>query len=319
MISYSNYSNTGVLSAIGNTPHISVKLDDGVAFYAKMEGSNPFGSMKDRAAAYAIKIALETGELTPSGIVVESSSGNLAIALASVCQIYGLQLVCFVDPQLSPTNEQILTQLGAKLIFATKKDENNCYIKHRMELVAEYIVQNDTAYWVNQYDNTHIRHAYYQLANEILIQFPQIQSIFVPVGTCGTIAGISQIIKQKKPSCKVIAVDVEGSCIFGHSNVKRLIPGMGTSVKPGNLKKSLIDKVIHVSEVECIYGCRELAKKSIFVGASSGGVMSAIRKEYLYSKCTDNIIAIFPDRGERYLNTVYSDDWCRQNYIEFNK
>lgn len=311
-------SATGILSTIGNTPLITIELKNKMAFYAKLECANPFGSMKDRAASFAIRRAIEAGLLKPGGTVIESSSGNLAIALASVCQLYGLHFICFVDPQLSAINRQILINLGAELVVATKKDENGCYIKHRMQLVADYSAVHNDAYWVNQYDNTYIRQSYYQLADEILLQLPQVQSILIPVGTCGTIAGISRIIKEKKPSCKIVAVDVEGSCIFSSSTVRRLIPGMGTSIVPGNLKSATIDELIYVSELECIRGCRELAQMSLFVGASSGGVISALHKRYPNAKLADNIIAIFPDRGERYLDTVYSSDWCQSNYCKLN-
>ena len=136
-------------TAIGNTPIISLKN----RIYAKIEGCNLFGSSKDRAAKYVLKHLLSTEQISTSTRIIESSSGNFAIALAGVCNSLGMVFTCVIDPLISPTNKSILECMGANLILASKPDENNNYLKARLDIVADFIKSNNDTYWINQYDN----------------------------------------------------------------------------------------------------------------------------------------------------------------------
>lgn len=300
-------------TAIGNTPIISLK--NGI--YAKIEGCNLFGSSKDRAAKYVLKYLLSTEQISTSTRIIESSSGNFAIALAGVCNSLGMVFTCVIDPLISPINKSILECMGANLILASKPDENNNYLKARLDIVADFIKSNNDTYWINQYDNPLIPNSYVSLGEEILSQVPDVSHIFVPVSTCGTIAGISQIVKQENPSIKIIAVDLDCSNIFYPALAKQHIPGMGLFRKPGNLEYAKIDDVVVVSEWESICECKCLLKHGIFVGVSSGATSIAIKKYLKSNPIYNKIVGVFPDRGERYINTAYNPKWCAENFPQY--
>ena len=297
---------------IGNTPLIKIK--DSPKIYAKLEGQNLFGSAKDRAAYYIINKLLTDGIINRNTEIVESSSGNFAIALAGVCNLLKLNFTCVVDPLLSETNKKILKCFGVNLVCVEKPDENNNYLKSRLDKVSEIITNKKNSYWINQYDNPLIPNAYQTISKEIFEQLENVDYIFVPVSTCGTIAGISQHAKFYHPNVKIIAVDLDCSNIFYKAKTHQNIPGMGLFKKPGNLENALIDDVVIVSEKECIQECHFLASKGILVGASSGGTVSAIRQYSYKFNEYDTIIALMPARGERYLENVFCEDWIKNHY-----
>ncbi len=299
---------------VGNTPLI--RIEEEMTYFAKLEGANPFGSMKDRAAAFVIKTLLDSGLINSKTEIIESSSGNFGIALAAVCKIYGLNFTCVIDPMIALANQKLLKLYGAKLILADKCDENGSYLSNRLSIINTILSCRNDVYWINQYNNPLMIQAYEKTAVEILERLGQIDYIFVPVSTCGCIAGLSVRLKQENPDINVVAVDILGSKIFEDSCCVRHIPGMGASIRPKNLQHALIDQIVVVSETECVYECQRLLKQGILAGASSGATVAAIRKEYNQSNLSGNIVAIFPDRGERYLDTIYNAHWLSKNNIE---
>ncbi|MDR0911644.1 MAG: pyridoxal-phosphate dependent enzyme [Methanobrevibacter sp.] len=302
---------SNLLTIVGNTP--IVKIYDEINFWAKLEGKNPFGSMKDRAALYYINEAIANGTIQEDSEIIESSSGNFAVALAGVCRLKGIKFTCVIDPLISPINKFIVKSYGANIIETNVTDNSGSFVPERIRIVKEKIEENSKIIWVNQYDNSIIRRAYYSIGEELFSEIDNIDFVFVPVSTCGTIAGISNKLKELSPKTKIIAVDLEGSQIFGKTNTKQHIPGIGLPYKPGNLSKALIDDFIIVSEFNCITECRKLLSQSILVGTSSGAVSAAIKlkKKELVNK---NIIGIFPDCGERYMDTIFNDVWCNSHF-----
>ena len=139
------------------------------------------------------------------------------------------------------------------------------------------------------------------------------ERIDLPVSTCGTIAGVSSWIKSNKSSVEIIAVDSYGSQIFGERIARNRFTGMGSRIIPGNIKSSIIDRIIRVSDYECLTNCQFLLKQGFFVGASSGAVIAAIKKDKGYIK---NTATIFPDRGDRYMDNLYSEKWVNDNLTE---
>lgn len=305
--------NLGIINAVGNTP--TVLVQGSPSYYAKLEGLNPFGSIKDRAAAYVMQKGYEEGIITSSTEIIESSSGNFAVALAAVCRIYGNKFICVVDKSLMPANRQIIQSYGAEILVADEADENGSYLRDRLIIVKKLLAQNSDLHWINQYDNYHISQAYYDtIGVELSKEFTNIDFLFVPISTCGTISGISRKLKEEFPSIRIVAVDIVGSKIFCESSdEKRYIPGMGASITPGNLSYALIDDVVDVTEKEAIRHCRNLLKKSILVGGSSGATSAAIEK-YFRGHAGGTIVAVFPDRGERYLSSIFNDKWCNEIY-----
>lgn len=305
----------GILNSIGNTPMIEINID-GYQFIAKMECMNPFGSMKDRAAFAVLQKSLDTKAINYDTTIVESSSGNFAIALSGVCASMNMKCTCVVDNNITKTNQQIIEQYGSKIVKINTPGKDQSNQEKRIETVKQILKSNDNMYWTNQYDNSIIQESYFSLAKEILVQCPHVEQIFIPVSTCGTIAGVSTWIKEHKSNVKIIAVDSYGSKIFGNRITRNRFTGMGSIIKPGNLKNALIDKVIRVTDYECILNCHSLLKQGLFVGASSGAVVAAIKKS---KSCCENIITIFPDRGDRYLNNLYCQEWIDKNISELLK
>lgn len=313
---YTRKRGQAMLSSIGNTPIIQIA--ESFTYLAKIEGANPFGSMKDRAAAFVIEQLLDQKIINSETEIVESSSGNFGISLAAVCRIYGLKYICVTDPMIAQANREILNIYGADVVCANQCDENGSYLKCRLEIIEDLLQTRQNVYWVNQYNNPLIIQAYENtLAEELLQSTHNIDYVFIPVSTCGCISGISRHLKKASKNTKIIAVDIRGSCIFGPSNYVRHIPGMGASFCPDNLRYAIIDEVITVSELECVTECRKLIHHGILAGASSGGAVAAIRKMNERKQLHGTVVAIFPDRGERYADTVYSNQWCQEHIQGF--
>lgn len=318
-----NRIDKGITDCIGQTPVVRLELPAYSDFnvYAKLEGYNPTGSVKDRAADYVLSTLLSKKLVNSKTKIIESSSGNFAISLAVFCKKYGLDFTCVIDPNISSENERILENLDVNIVKVEERDKNGGYLLSRIEYVKSFLNNIHNSYWVNQYANPLIVDAYCNtLGNEIRNDFNSIDYIFAGVSSGGTIAGVSRSIKKYMPNVKVIAVDVEGSVVFGGSARKRLIPGIGSSMKPDNLKYAQIDDVITITEIDTVRECHELLKQSsLLVGGSSGSVISGIKK---YIDCRNverqsNILAIFPDRGDRYCSTIYNEKWCHLNYVGF--
>lgn len=307
------------LNYVGNNPTISVKIAEllNIKLFAKMELYNPTGSVKDRAASFVLRHLVEHKIINQNTMIIESSSGNFGVALAAYCKLLGLNFTCVVDPNISRMNKQLIESYGAKVIQVQKPDSSGGYLLERIKTVNEMLEKNDNAYWVNQYGNPLVAQAYYELlGGEICSEFDSIDYVFLGVSSCGTIAGLSKRIKESFPHARIIAVDVEGSVIFGAPASKRLIPGLGSSLTPPILKQAEVSDVVYVNEKESIVMCRKLLKDhAILAGGSSGSVMAAIYK-YFHGKSLAEkkpvVVTVFADRGERYFDTVYSDEWVAE-------
>lgn len=305
-----------ITDMIGNTPLL--KINDKIKYYAKIEGSNLFGSVKDRAARYLIENAYNDGIIKSDTVIIESSSGNFGIALAGMCKIKRNPFICVVDPNITEVNRKIIELLGAEIVIASKSDENGNYVQNRIQIVKDYIAEHKNTYWTNQYENEYVRKAYVSLGEELCNELERIDYVFVAVSTCGTLAGTSQKIKEQYPDSKIIAVDIAGSQIFERSKRKKHISGIGTGFVPQNLTYAQYDDYMIIEEMDAVSECNNLLAKGIVVGASSGAVAYAIQNYMGYSDDLDTrkVVGIFPDRGERYLDTIYDKEWCSKIDID---
>lgn len=307
MLEY-NYQKTG------NTPLVRIKLQDldDINLFVKLESFNPTGSIKDRPAHFIIDKLLESGKINKETTIIESSSGNFGIALAAYCKEKGLKFYCVIDPNISKTNEYLINQLSTGTIKVKERDDGGGYLLNRIKTVKKFLEEVSNSYWINQYANPFNTQAHYEtLGREICESLSQIDYAFIGVGSGGTITGVSKKIKEEFPNCKIIAVDTKGSVIFGGKAEKRYIPGIGSSMVPDILREAKIDEIITVSEIEAVKSCHELLRDySLFVGGSSGSVFSAIKNYFRNNeKGPFTAVTIFPDRGERYIDTVYNKDW----------
>jgi cysteine synthase A len=312
--------NSGILSLVGNTPivelsHFSKNLH--FRLLAKLEALNPGGSIKDRPALNIIKAALARGDIQAGSTIIESSSGNMGIGLAQACRYYGMRLICVVDAKTTAQNVAILKAYGAEIDLVSEPDpETGEYLQARINRVQSLLDSIPNSFWPDQYSNIQNAIAHEQTMREIATELGgQVDYLFCSTSTCGTIRGCATYARDHQLQTKVLAVDAIGSVLFGNKPAKRLIPGHGAAVVPRLLKRELIDGVVHVSDLECVVGCRRLVKEeAILVGGSSGAVVMAIERMRDTIAAGATCVAIFPDRGERYLDTIYSDKWVEQHF-----
>jgi cysteine synthase A len=317
-----NVMDESILSAIGNTPLVRlmrVFKDEPFRLYAKLESLNPGGSTKDRPAKSIILQALASGEIGPDTVVVESSSGNMGIGLAQVCSYLGLRLICVVDPKITAQNTRLLQAYGAEIDYVSEPDPRTGeYLQARIDRVRELRETLEDSFWPNQYANTGNARAHHQTMHEIAAALDgKVDYLFCATSTCGTLRGCAEYIRDHQMTTKIFAVDAVGSVIFGGQNQKRLIPGHGAAVRPELYQSNLIDRCIHINDLDCVVGCRRLARReAILAGGSSGAVLMAVERVKGELPAGATCVAIFPDRGERYLDTIYSDSWVTEHFPE---
>jgi N-(2-amino-2-carboxyethyl)-L-glutamate synthase len=311
---------SGILKIIGNTPLIQLEkllADDRFQLFGKLELYNPGGSIKDRPALNMIKNAIEQGEISQNTTIIESSSGNLGIGLSQVCAFLGLHFICVVDSRTTQQNINILKAYGTEVILVTKPDPvTGDFLPNRINQVKSLLNSISDSFWCNQYANLSNPSAHYQTIHEIVTALQgQLDYLFCAASTCGTLRGCSEYVEHQKLNTKIIAVDVEGSVIFGGKRGKRLIPGAGAARVPELFQPGLEDEHLYVSDLDCIKGCRRLLEReAILAGGSSGGIIAAIEKKRWKIPDGANCVAILCDRGERYLDTIYSDDWVEKHF-----
>lgn len=311
---------SAALPLVGETPVFRTGLDGcpRVHLQIKLEGANPTGSVKDRAAAFVLKKAIDSGRIDGDSIVIESSSGNFGIALATHCRMAGVPFHCVIDRNIAPENEALLRANCTRIHKINQPDEKGGYLLNRLKLLRELLTANPAFFWVNQYENPDNAEAYYAtLGDEICRLTPRPDYIFIGVSSGGTIAGVSRRVKEAFPDATVVAVDTVGSVIFGGRPAPRLIPGIGSSIVPGILSTARIDAVVRITETETLQACHAfVAKHGWPIGGSSGSVLAAIASYFRAHPATreTHVATLFADRGERYASTLYNRTWCERHF-----
>jgi N-(2-amino-2-carboxyethyl)-L-glutamate synthase len=308
-----------VLSAIGNTPLVALSRvipEARFRLFAKLEGLNPGGSTKDRPAFNIIRHAIETGEIKDGSVVIESSSGNMGIGLAMACSYFGLRFICVVDPKTTAQNIKLLEAYGTEVDMVEAPDpQTGEFLQARINRVRFLLDSTPKAFWPNQYANPYNPIAHHQTMREIVSVLGRVDYLFCATSTCGTLRGCAEYVHDNHLPTKIFAVDAQGSVIFGGEKAKRLIPGHGAAVLPALFLPNLADECIHLSDLDCIIGCRRLVRReAILAGGSSGAVLMAVDKVKERIPDGSVCVAIFPDRGERYLDTIYSDAWVMEHF-----
>jgi cysteine synthase A len=306
----------GILSAIGNTPLVELKkVIPKLPFrlFAKLEALNPGGSAKDRPALGILQHALSSGRLREGSVVIESSSGNMGIGLAQACRIFGLRFICVIDPRTAPQNVRLLRLYSAEIDLVTMPDPaTGEFLQARVSRVRELLQRIPGSFWPNQYANEANAMAHYETTmHEIASALKgEVDYLFCATSTCGTITGCAEYARDHGMSTQIVAVDAVGSRIFGEVSGKRLIPGFGAGFRPDLCRTELVSRCVHVSDLDCVTGCRRLlGSEGLLAGGSSGGVLVAVDRLKGEIPAGAHCVMILPDRGERYLDTVYSDDW----------
>lgn len=292
-----------ILSVIGNTPIVKINRlnpNPNVNIYAKLEGFNPTGSIKDRIALQMITKAEHENKLYPGKVILEPTSGNTGIGLAIAAVVKGYEIVIVMSEAVSIERRKIIRSFGGKVILTPASEGTDGAIRLARKMAAE---DPDKYFMPDQFsnDNNYLAH-YESTAIEIWQQTKgQIDYLVCAIGTSGTIMGISQFLKQLKPSIKVVcAQPIKGHYIQGLKNLEE-------AIVPAIYDPSRIDEQIMIESEEAIDMARQIiAKEGIFAGMSSGAaLLAAIR---LAEKIdSGNIVVVFPDRAEKYLSTKMFD------------
>jgi len=271
---------------------------------AKLEFFNPLGSVKDRIAAAMIDTAESEGLIGPETLIVEPTSGNTGIALAFICAAKGYRLCLTMPETMSLERRKLLKHLGAELILTPGSDG----IKGAIQKALEVRSQTNNAFMPNQFKNpanpaihkeTTAREIWDDTAGSVDI-------VVSGVGTGGTITGIAEMIKQKKPSFKAVAVEPADSPILSGGNPgPHKIQGIGAGFIPEVLNTSIIDEIITVTNDEAFETARKLARtEGILCGISSGAAMAAALKLAQKKETKGKrLVVILPSTGERYIST----------------
>lgn len=310
----------GVLNTIGNTPLVPLQRlypDTSFRLFAKIEAGNLGGSIKDRAAYSMLKRAMERGEVGPGATVIESSSGNMGIGLAWACLYFGLRFICVVDPKTTTQNINILKVYGAEVDVVRERDPSTGeYLQARLRRVEELLRTIPGSFWPNQYANLDNSLAHHGTMAEILDALDgQVDYLFLAASTCGTVRGCADFVAEHRLPTKIIAVDAVGSVIFGGERANRLIPGHGAAVRPALYRDEMAERCVRVTDRDCVVGChRLLRREAILAGGSSGAVVSAVGKMSEEIPSGSTCVAVLCDRGERYLDTIFSEPWLESSF-----
>ncbi|QKG85985.1 cysteine synthase family protein [Kroppenstedtia pulmonis] len=310
-----------MLTAIGNTPLVKLKLNEQSKseVFAKLELLNPFG-MKDRVAKNIILRAKEKGILRPSEPIIESSSGTMACGVALVGKALGHEVHIVTDPRIDEITYAKLSSLGCK-VHIVKEMNTKGWQGARLKKLYSLLEEYPTAFWLRQYDNPDNPLAYHDLVEEVMRELNGVDILVASVGSGGSISGTAKALKKYNKNLKVVAVDATGSVIFGQPDrPERLQSGIGNSLVAKNVDFAVIDEVHWLNDEESFLATLQLAKEEqIFAGNSSGSVYAVARWLSTQMDSGMKILSIFPDRGDRYFNTIYHKSFRTEKGIRDEK
>jgi N-(2-amino-2-carboxyethyl)-L-glutamate synthase len=283
----------------------------------KLEGFHITGSIKIKTAIGLIADAERAGRIAPGRTtIVESSSGNLGVALSCVCSQKGYDFICVSDPNINAGNIQAIRAFGGRVHIVRDRDANGGFVGSRVAWIENLLRDNSDCFWLNQYANEANPNVHAdETAQEILAAFPKPDWLFVGVGTSGTLMGCTRRFRTASPHTRIVAVDPEGSVNFGGVPAPRHIPGIGGSRTPEILDRRAPDMVVSIAEMDTIRTCREIAQRyGLLLGGSSGTAIAAVRLLREKIRRDELVVVICPDLGEKYLDTIYDDGWVREKY-----
>jgi cysteine synthase A len=298
--------------------YVDLRSSFGQPLFLKCEGFNFAGSIKLKPAAEMVDAAEQAGILTPRSALVESSSGNLGVALSMIAANKGYRFLCVTDSRCNLSTRLLMKALGAKVHTINEPDPVTGFLGARLNYVRALCASDERYVWLNQYANPGNWLAHYRRTAPAIAQsFPDLDVLFVGVGTTGTLMGCARFFHEWHRPVRIVAVDSIGSVIFGGPPGRRMIPGLGTSVRPQLLDQSYVDEVLQIAEVDTIRACHRLARTGFLFGGSTGTVVSgALDWLVRHSRPGLTAVAIAPDLGERYLDTIYQANWVHDLYGE---
>lgn len=313
-----------VAEAIGMVPIVrlnNLSLCQKHDFYLKLESCNPGGSIKEKNAVYLIRDAEKRGLLLPGGTIVESSSGNFGIGLAMVGAACGYRVVIVVDAKTSQPIRRMLQAYGAELVDVpiAAADASGSMQVARMQKAKELASLIPGAWYPCQHLNPENAKAHEMFtAPEIEVAFggaPDV--IVVGVSTAGQLSGISRYFKKHYPATRIVGVDVAGSAVFGTPSHSYKMTGLGLSFTPPNFDPQVLDAAYSVDDNLAFSVCHILARKEgLLLGASTGAIVAAALAYGNRISSHQRMVLLNPDRGDRYLETIYNPSWLYEQGID---
>jgi cysteine synthase len=231
-----------------------------------------------------------------------------------VCAIKGYKFICVTDSNATRANIRGMELHGAEVCVVEDRDSSDGFLANRFKIINRILEAEPHAVWLNQYDNIANKNVHAeQTASEIAREFEHVDWVFAGAGTAGTLAGLSERLRQEFPNIRIVAVEPVGSVTFGGRSGKRNIPGIGTSVRPQLADLANPDRVVAIDEATTVETCLSFVRKHhLLVGGSTGTVLAAIEKLAPEFRPGDTIVAISADLGEKYLDTVYDPRWVQK-------
>jgi cysteine synthase len=300
---------------VGNTPVATVRVrigDRRARLHLKLESFNPCGSIKDRTAVTLYESAVQ--DVDPAVGLVESTSGNLGVALATIAHAANVPFTAVIDPRTPSVAMQALQRLGARLVIVSEDDGYGGYLINRLRTVQTLIAEQPALCWTNQYENPANPRAH-ELGTgpELARQVPFDSVVLAAVSTGGTLAGLRRFAAAMT-GWTVIAVDVAGSHAVRHVDGRRVLPGIGSS-RRASFDSVAVGRTEWADADEAVSACIWLLEScGIGVGASSGALIASALRLIVRDRL-DDVVCVCPDGARNYLNTVYSETWRRANDI----
>lgn len=300
-----------ITQVIGGTPLVrlgAIGAQSPATIYGKVESLNPLASVKCRIGAAMIAAAEESGRLKPGGTVIEPTSGNTGIGLAWVCAARGHRLILTMPETMSIERRKLVQMLGAELVLTPGADGMNGAIKKARELTS----QIKGSFMPLQFENPANPQVHRETtAEEIWADTNgEVDIVVAGVGTGGTITGVGEVLKARKPGIRMVAVEPDASPVLsGGRPGPHRIQGIGAGFVPKVLNRSIIDEVVKVTNDDAFHTARRVGhEEGILVGISSGAaVWAALQIAGREENRGKQIVVILPDSGERYLSTQLSD------------
>ena len=309
-----------VIDLIGNTPLVQLsRLDTGPCrLFAKLEGQNPGGSIKDRPALAMIEAFERSGELRPGGTLVEATAGNTGLGLALIAALKGYRLILVIPDKMSREKVLHLKAMGADVVM-TRSDVGKGHPDYYQDLAAKITAETPDAVFVNQFANPANPWAHeFGTAPEIWEQMGhRVDAVVCGIGSGGTLTGIARFFARVSPSTEIILADPKGSVLVDIVEGRRpgpvgswLVEGIGEDFVPANAELRLISRGYTVTDAESFQAARELLRKEgILAGSSSGTLLAAALRYCREQDVPRRVVTLLPDGGNKYLTKMFNDTW----------